>query len=89
MSVLVHWIPALAAGFILAIAGFVVDWRIQVERRARVAQGETATNGSLTGVQFLFDERGERTAVLIDLRQNRRLWQELLDAALARTRPLD
>lgn len=43
-------------------------------------------NGAVRGVQFLFDEQGEKTAVLIDLRRNRALWEDILDAALARQR---
>ena len=43
-------------------------------------------NGAVRGVQFLFDERGEKTAVLIDLKRNRALWEDILDAALARER---
>ena len=89
MSVLVHWIPTFAGAFVLLIAALVLDWRIRVEDRARGARGDPPQHGSINGVRFFFNERGERTAVLIDLRKNRRLWQELIDAALARQRPAD
>lgn len=40
----------------------------------------------IRGVKFLFDERGEKTAVMIDLRQGRGLWEDILDVATARSR---
>ncbi len=40
----------------------------------------------IRGVKFLFDERGERTAVMIDLRQGRGLWEDILDVATAKSR---
>jgi hypothetical protein len=40
----------------------------------------------MKGVQFLFDEHGERKAVLIDLRKNKALWEDFYDIALARER---
>lgn len=46
-------------------------------------------NGAVRGVQFLVDERGEKTAVLIDLKRNAALWEDIYDAALARKREAD
>lgn len=40
----------------------------------------------IRGVKFLFDERGEKSAVMIDLRQGRGLWDDILDVATARSR---
>jgi hypothetical protein len=40
----------------------------------------------IRGVKFLFDEHGEKTAVMIDLRQGRGLWEDILDVATARSR---
>jgi hypothetical protein len=40
----------------------------------------------IRGVRFLFDERGEKTAVMIDLRQGSGLWEDILDVATARSR---
>jgi hypothetical protein len=40
----------------------------------------------IRGVKFLFDERGQRTAVMIDLRQGSGLWEDILDVATARSR---
>ena len=53
---------------------------------SRTTAENMMTNGAVRGVQFLFDERGEKTAVLIDLKRNRALWEDILDAALARER---
>lgn len=40
----------------------------------------------MRGVQFLVDGEGERTAVLIDLKKNARLWEDFYDVALAKSR---
>jgi hypothetical protein len=41
---------------------------------------------SMKGIQFLVDEKGKKTAVLIDLKRNANLWEDFYDIALARTR---
>ncbi|MBK8250745.1 MAG: hypothetical protein IPK85_25630 [Gemmatimonadetes bacterium] len=41
---------------------------------------------ALRGVKYLRDAKGQRTAVLIDLRRNRALWEEFADVAIARSR---
>ena len=38
------------------------------------------------GVKYLRDSSGKRTAVVIDLRRNRALWEDFLDVATARAR---
>jgi hypothetical protein len=38
------------------------------------------------GVRYLYNARGKRTAVLIDLEANAALWEDLFDVALARSR---
>jgi hypothetical protein len=40
----------------------------------------------MKGLQFLFDEHGERKAVLIDLRRIKALCEDFYDVALARER---
>jgi hypothetical protein len=35
------------------------------------------------GIQFVVDEHGEKTAVVIDLRKNAELWEDFYDRALA------
>ena len=40
----------------------------------------------MKGVQFVVDERGRKTGVVIDLRKNRELWEDIFDRALARNR---
>ena len=44
---------------------------------------------SLRGVQFLRDTAGRQTAVVIDLRRHRRLWEDFADVVLARQRAHD
>lgn len=40
----------------------------------------------MKGVQFLVDERGNKSAVLIDLKKNRDLWEDFYDRVVARNR---
>jgi len=43
-------------------------------------------NGAVPGVQFLVDEQGHKTAVLIDLKKNAARREDIYDAAIARER---
>ena len=38
------------------------------------------------GVQFVIDEQGEKTAVVIDLKEHGELWEDFYDAAVADAR---
>jgi hypothetical protein len=38
------------------------------------------------GVQFVVDEHGEKTAVVIDLKKHRELWEDFYDSAVAHAR---
>jgi len=38
------------------------------------------------GVQFVIDDRGEKTAVVIDLKKHRDLWEDFYDRAVAKAR---
>lgn len=40
----------------------------------------------MKGVQFVVNERGEKTAVLIDLRKHSEVWEDFYDATVARRR---
>jgi hypothetical protein len=40
----------------------------------------------IKGVNYVVDDRGERTAVVIDLRQHGELWEDFYDRALAESR---
>ena len=40
----------------------------------------------MNGVRFLVDERGKKTAVVIDLKKNAKLWEDFYDRALVRSR---
>jgi hypothetical protein len=40
----------------------------------------------MKGVEFVVDDAGERTAVLIDLKRHAGLWEDFYDKALAETR---
>ena len=40
----------------------------------------------MKGVQFVVNERGQKTGVVIDLREYRELWEDFYDVALAGAR---
>jgi len=40
----------------------------------------------MRGVQYVTDEQGEKTAVLIDLKKNRELWEDFYDVAITKKR---
>jgi hypothetical protein len=40
----------------------------------------------LKGVQFVVDENGQRTAVMIDLKKYSEVWEDFYDIAVARER---
>jgi len=40
----------------------------------------------MRGVKYLYNARGRKTAVLIDLEENGNVWEDLLDVALAQER---
>jgi hypothetical protein len=41
---------------------------------------------TLRGVKYVRDAKGRRTAVVIDLKQNKALWEDFVDVATARSR---
>lgn len=41
---------------------------------------------TVRGVQFLVDDQGEKTAVLIDLKKNAQLWEDFYDVAITKSR---
>ena len=40
----------------------------------------------MSGVQYLIDETGHKTAVVIDLKRNRSVWEDFYDTLLAKRR---
>lgn len=38
------------------------------------------------GIQFLVDESGAKSAVLVDLKRHRRLWEDMYDCMLVESR---
>jgi len=41
---------------------------------------------SIRGIQYLVDDLGEKTSVVIDLKRHGRLWEDLYDRMLAEAR---
>ena len=42
--------------------------------------------GTMKGVKYLYDAKGSPEAVVIDLKTNRRLWEDIQDILVARQR---
>ncbi len=40
----------------------------------------------MSGITFLVDERGDKTAAVINLRRHRRLWEDFYDTLIAQER---
>jgi hypothetical protein len=40
----------------------------------------------MTGIQFLTDERGHKTAAVIDLKKHKALWEDIEDVLVSRAR---
>jgi hypothetical protein len=40
----------------------------------------------MTGIQFVSDDKGEKTAVLVDLKKYRELWEDIFDSIIAEKR---
>jgi hypothetical protein len=40
----------------------------------------------MSGIQFVTDEKGRKVAVQIDLRTHRRLWEDIEDVLISRSR---
>ena len=40
----------------------------------------------MSGVQYIVDKRGKPTAVVIDLRKHRKLWEDFYDRSLSEAR---
>ena len=40
----------------------------------------------MTGIQFLTDEKGQKTAAVIDLKMHKALWEDISDVLVSRAR---
>jgi len=40
----------------------------------------------MTGIQFVTDEKGRKTAVLIDLKKHKALWEDIQDVLVSQSR---
>ena len=43
-------------------------------------------NEAMTGIQYVTDEKGRKVAVQIDLRKHRKLWEDIEDMLVSRSR---
>ena len=53
---------------------------------ALVFMPPSATICAMSGITFMIDSRGKKTAAVIDLRRHRKLWEDFHDTALAESR---
>jgi hypothetical protein len=60
--------------------------RGELVRTAGMIARTMSMGATMRGVQFLVDDAGEKTAVLIDLKKNAELWEDFYDLAIARSR---
>jgi hypothetical protein len=58
-----------------------VTMRCRIRRCHRPEENET-----MTGIQYVTDEKGRKVAVQIDLTKHRELWQDLQDVLVSRSR---
>jgi len=47
---------------------------------------EVKENQVMTGIQFVTDDKGRRTAVLIDLKKHREVWEDFWDGLVSESR---
>jgi hypothetical protein len=47
---------------------------------------QDGTKRIMTGIQFVTDDKGRRTAVLIDLKKHKALWEDIQDGLVAEQR---
>lgn len=40
----------------------------------------------MTGIQFITDEKGRRTAAIVDLKKHKALWEDIEDVLVSRSR---
>jgi hypothetical protein len=40
----------------------------------------------MTGIQFITDEKGRKTAAVIDLKKHKALWEDIADVLVSRSR---
>jgi hypothetical protein len=52
----------------------------------RVEFRGTGNMDSMTGIQFITDEKGRKTAAILDLKKHRELWEDIEDVLVSRSR---
>ena len=68
--------------------GYSVDWAqhgVRDENPLNTNDGETA----MTGIQFITDAKGRKTAAVIDLKKHSALWEDIQDVPVSRSRRLE
>lgn len=47
---------------------------------------KTPSGGNMRGIDFVINKRGQKTAVLIDLKRHGQLWEDFYDSIVAQSR---
>jgi hypothetical protein len=51
-----------------------------------VQSGQSYSGVAMTGIQFMTDAKGRKTAVVIDLKKHLEIWEDLQDVLVSRSR---
>jgi len=60
--------------------------RSQIDLTPALRYSDDGENQTMSGIQFVTDEKGRRVAVQIDLRKHQALWDELSDGLVSERR---
>jgi hypothetical protein len=55
-------------------------------RSGKVSKRKQPKENPVTGIQFLTDEKGRKTSVVIDLKKHKKLWEDLQDVLVSQSR---
>jgi len=84
----VHWKPSVADHFCDFVAPFFVMTCRRVTSRKRLVFRRAADIlRSMSGISFLVDEHGKKTAAVVDLRRHGQLWEDIYDSLVVAARP--
>ena len=58
----------------------------KVELRTLRSEQDPGEYAGMTGIQFITDESGHKTAVVINLKRHRALWEDIQDVLVSQSR---
>ena len=72
--------------WVLTLAGGMPRSERSVPTSREIELSGSGGQSDMTGIQFLTDEKGRKTAAVIDLKVHRELWEDLQDVLVSKTR---